>query len=83
VENTKNHQNINSLSTRVKAMTKVELQEYINTAADQCLADCKTENPLESWTRFIDRLDGIVRRRIGDALEQSGKNRYTGRKKDG
>lgn len=60
-------------------MTKLQLMGYVNDAADECLAECKTENPLESWTRFIDQLDGTVRRRIGDALEQSGRNRYTGK----
>lgn len=36
------------------------------------------ENPLEAWSCFIDTLDGRVRRRIGDMLENEGKNRYTG-----
>jgi hypothetical protein len=59
-------------------MTKPQLMEYINSAVDECLTGCDSGNPLESWTRFIDRLDAMGRRHIGDALERSGKNRYTG-----
>lgn len=35
-------------------------------------------NPILAWSFFVDVLDGRVRRRIGDMLEQEGKNRYTG-----
>ena len=35
-------------------------------------------NPIMAWSCFIDVLDGRVRRRIGDMLEQEGKNRFTG-----
>lgn len=59
-------------------MKKAELHEYIITAADECLTDCKSDNPLESLTHFEDKLDSMLRRRIGDTLEQSGRNRYTG-----
>jgi hypothetical protein len=60
-------------------MTKTELTAYISAVADDALAECKSENPLEAWTRFIDLLDARVRRRIGDELERTGKNRYTGK----
>lgn len=59
-------------------MTKTELTAHISAVADDVLAECKSENPLEAWTRFIDLLDARVRRRIGDELERDGKNRYTG-----
>lgn len=59
-------------------MTKTELTAHISAVADDALAECKSENPLEAWTRFIDLLDARVRRRIGDELERAGKNRYTG-----
>ena len=59
-------------------MKKADLLEYIISAADECLADCDSGNPLKSWTRFIDRLDVTVRRHIGDELERQGRNRYTG-----
>ena len=59
-------------------MKKAELAGYIDAAVDESLAGCETKNPLEAWTRFIDRLDAIGRQNIGDALEQRGRNRYTG-----
>lgn len=42
----------------------------------------KFSNPISAWNCFIDVLDGRVRRRIGDMLEQDGRNRYTGEKKE-
>ena len=59
-------------------MTKTELTGHISAVADDVLAECKSENPLEAWTKFVERLDMRVRRRIGDELERDGKNRYTG-----
>lgn len=59
-------------------MTKTELMGYISEVLDSTLADCESENPLESWSVFICRLDAKVRRKIGDKLEREGKNRYTG-----
>lgn len=59
-------------------MKKAELAGYIDAALDESLAGCETENPLEAWTRFIDRLDAKGRRSIGDTLERQGRNRYTG-----
>lgn len=60
-------------------MKRAELHELLITVADECLANCDSGNPLESWTRFIDRLDAKGRNRIGDALEQQGRSRYTGK----
>ena len=51
---------------------------YITSEMDLALAGCKSDNPLEAWGMFMDRLDARVRRRIGDELERAGKNRYTG-----
>jgi hypothetical protein len=59
-------------------MTKPELMFYILEAVDDALKNCKSDNPLEAWTNFIDRLDSTVRRHIGDNLENQGKCRYTG-----
>lgn len=43
---------------------------------------CKTAltftNPLLAWDNYVSTMDNNVRRRIGDALEQHGRNRYTG-----
>ena len=38
----------------------------------------KYANPLEAWTEYINRLDIMVRKQIGDMLAANGKNRYTG-----
>ena len=62
-------------------MKRVELHGLLIAIADECLTDCGSENPIESWTRFIDRLDAMGRRHIGDTLEKSGRNRYTGKEK--
>ncbi|HHY53137.1 MAG TPA: hypothetical protein GX499_07830 [Clostridiales bacterium] len=35
------------------------------------------ENMVEAWTAFIDRVDAIGRRRIGDHLEAHGYDRFT------
>ena len=59
-------------------MKRAELLDYINLALGDSLAGCDSGNPLESWTRFIDRLDAKGRSHIGDALERQGRNRYTG-----
>lgn len=59
-------------------MKRAELLDYINSALDDSLTGCDSGNPLESWTRFIDRLDAKGRRSIGDTLERQGRNRYTG-----
>lgn len=46
---------------------------------------CKScyENPLEAWSVYIALLDMAVRRSIGDMLEVTGRNRYTGEIKNG
>jgi len=36
------------------------------------------ENPLECWNEYRDKLDEIMKKRIGDALEKEGRDRYTG-----
>lgn len=59
-------------------MKKAELLQHISEVAEITLSECQSDNPLEAWTMFIDRLDLRVRRRIGDELESKGKNRYTG-----
>lgn len=41
------------------------------------------ENPLEAWSVYIALLDAAVRRSIGDMLEATGRNRYTGEIKNG
>ncbi len=41
------------------------------------------ENMVEAWTAFIDRVDTIGRRRIGDHLEAHGYDRYLGKAKEG
>ncbi len=37
-----------------------------------------SKNKLSAWTGFVDLLDGLVRRQIGEELTAQGKNRYTG-----
>lgn len=59
-------------------MKRAELQQYIDAAVTAALADCTAENPLVAWSRFIDHLDMAGRRKIGDDLELTGRNRYTG-----
>jgi len=59
-------------------MKKSELMLYIIQTVDDALKNCKSDNPLEAWTNFIDRLDSTVRRHIGENLEKQGKSRYTG-----
>lgn len=41
------------------------------------------DNPLEAWNAYVTLLDTAVRRSIGDMLEHSGRNRYTGGENDG
>lgn len=62
-------------------MKKEKLLECVTLAFNECFSGKETgnKNQLESWTGFIDRLDSIGRRHIGDALEASGKSRYTGK----
>jgi hypothetical protein len=59
-------------------MTKYELMGHITDAINTALTQCRSENPLEAWARFIDKLDSAGRRSIGDTLEQQNRNRYTG-----
>lgn len=40
--------------------------------------ECSYDNPLEAWNVYVTLLDTAVRRSIGDMLEHSGRNRYTG-----
>lgn len=37
------------------------------------------QNPIEAWSLYIDLVDAHVRRRIGESLSVSGKDRYTGK----
>lgn len=60
-------------------MKRAKLMEYINQALDDSLAGCNSENPLEAWSRFMDRLEVRGRASIGDDLERQGRNRYTGK----
>lgn len=61
-------------------MKREELLVIIHTAAEESLSSCDAKkNPLVAWTSFIDCLDAIGRRMIGDKLEARGRNRYTGR----
>ena len=41
------------------------------------------DNMVEAWTIFINRVDAIGRRRIGNYLESQGYGRYTGKAKEG
>ena len=59
-------------------MTRSELKQYIDDALEIALSECTSDNPLEAWTQFVDKLDVSARCRIGDDLEGSGRNRYTG-----
>lgn len=59
-------------------MKKAELIEMVAEAFDYSQRTAKTDNPLERWTRFMNKLDAIGRRRIGDQLEAAGRNRFTG-----
>lgn len=65
----------------VERMKRPKLMEYINQALDDIPASSDSGNPLEAWTRFIDRLDAKGRASIGDELERQGKNRYTGKER--
>lgn len=60
-------------------MRKDKLLQMVSEEIDEALAACKSDNPLEAWTSFIDRLDSRMRRRIGDQLEQQGRDRHTGK----
>jgi hypothetical protein len=60
-------------------LKRAELQKYIDDAMDCALSDCAAEkNPIIAWNVFISSLDSGVRRKIGDQMEQNGRNRYTG-----
>lgn len=61
-------------------MKRAELQKYIDDAMTSALSACAAEkdNPVIAWHSFITRLDCDVSRKIGDDLERSGRNRYTG-----
>lgn len=60
-------------------MKRVELLGIIQSAAEESLLSCGTEeNPFSAWARFIDHLDAIGRQMIGDKLAEQGRNRYTG-----
>ena len=47
-------------------MTRSELKQYIDDALEIALSECTSDNPLEAWTQFMDKLDVSARRRIGD-----------------
>lgn len=36
------------------------------------------KNPLLAWREYIEKVDNMVTKQIGDMLEKQGKNRYTG-----
>ena len=59
-------------------MTRSELKQYIDDALEIALSECTSDNHLEAWTQFMDKLDVSARRRIGDELEESGRNRHIG-----
>ena len=59
-------------------MKRAKLKEIINSTADEVLQGINGDNPLETWTTFIDRLDAKVRRQIGNSLAANGMDRYTG-----
>lgn len=63
-------------------MKKEELAGIIEAAEDSALAGCQNKNPLEAWTRFIDRLDAMGRRKIGHELQAAGHNRITGKRNE-
>ena len=35
-------------------------------------------NPLEAWDGYWNKVDMLMRKRIGDMLEKQGKNRFSG-----
>jgi len=37
-----------------------------------------TSNPLEAWCTYWNRVDSVMRRKIGNLLEKQGLNRYSG-----
>ena len=57
------------------AMKRSELHRLVDDAIDRAMWD---ENPLVAWQNFINILETDGRRAIGDKLEASGRNRYTG-----
>lgn len=60
-------------------MTRQYLENIISGAITEALADCRSDNPIEAWTHFIDILDARGRKRISEQLkEHGGRNPYTG-----
>ena len=57
------------------AMKRSELHRIVDEAIERAMWD---ENPLVAWQNFINALEMDGRRTIGDKLESSGRNRYTG-----
>lgn len=57
------------------AMKRSELHRLVDDAIERAMWD---ENPLVAWQNFINILETDGRRSIGDKLEASGRNRYTG-----
>ena len=57
------------------AMKRSELHRLVDEAIERAMWD---ENPLIAWQNFINILEMDGRRAIGDKLEASGRNRYTG-----
>lgn len=57
------------------AMKRSELHRLVDEAIERAMWD---ENPLIAWQNFINILETDGRRAIGDKLEASGLNRYTG-----
>ncbi len=59
----------------ITAMKKDELHCLVDEAIKRAAWD---ENPIIAWQNFICVLEYAGRRVIGDKLEASGRNRYTG-----
>lgn len=59
-----------------------ETEEYSVSSEDGEVELEQPGNPLYAWAVWIGLLDGRMRRKIGDALEAQGKNRWTGEPKN-
>lgn len=57
------------------AMKRSELHRLVDESIERAMWD---ENPLIAWQNFINILEMDGRRAIGEKLEASGRNRYTG-----
>lgn len=64
-----------AIASTTTAMKRAELHRLVDEAIERARWD---ENPLAAWQNFINALEMDGRRAIGDKLEASGRNRYTG-----